>query len=89
MKLSKKAMEYPLPTPPHSSVPNEETPACTEMKGGRGGNGNRPFREVPKWPETAQSKFILVLPAYDCVVKLCNPYITEPKIKVTPYVIII
>ena len=48
MKLSKKAMEYPLPNPPRSSVPNEETPAWTEIKGGRGGNGNRLSPEVPK-----------------------------------------
>ena len=26
--------------------------------------------------------YILVLATYDCVVKLCNPYIVKPKIKV-------
>jgi len=29
--------------------------------------------------------YILVLPTYDCVVKLCNPYIVKSKIKVTLY----
>jgi len=33
--------------------------------------------------------YILVLPTYDCVVKLCNPYIVKPKIKVTPYMVVI
>jgi len=28
------------------------------------------------------SNYTLVLATYDCVVKLCNPYIVKPKIKV-------
>jgi len=54
MKLSKKAMEHPFPTPLYSRMPNEETTAWLEMRGGRGGNGNGPSREVPIMSGTAQ-----------------------------------
>ena len=34
--LPKKTMEYPFPTPLYSRVPNKETTAWPEIKGGRG-----------------------------------------------------
>jgi hypothetical protein len=33
--------------------------------------------------------FILVLPTYDCVVKLCNPYVIKPTVNVTPNMVFI
>jgi len=35
--------------------------------------------------DSGACNFILLLPTYDCVVKLCTPYIVKPKIKVTLY----
>jgi hypothetical protein len=37
----------------------------------------------------ASHNFILVLPTYDCVVKLCNPYTMKLTIKLTPYMLVI